>query len=93
MTVGRRSPLEQGSPLGGPGELFRVLPASGTPDTCRHLLNRSPHAAAHTRDISAPLSSETKEASAPASATYLSGHERLDFLHVEIGSEVPAAKN
>lgn len=44
------------------------------------------------QNILAPLPVEIKEASTSASATYLSGHKRFDFLHVETVTGVPWRK-
>lgn len=62
------------------------------PDTCHQPYLRSPPAPAQRRNIYAPPPAETKEAFASASATYLSGHKRFDFLHVEIVRAVSCGK-
>ena len=94
MFLGHRVPPEQGSEPRGSGEFSRVCPefiVPLTPATTYNLGVCLP--AAQGQNISARLPTEMKETFASASATYLPGHKRFDFLHVEFVRRYPAAEN
>ena len=94
MFLGPRVSSEQGSEPRGSGVFSRVCPefiVPLTPATTYNLGICLP--AAQGQNISAPLPAEMKETRASGSATYLPGHKRFYFLHVEFVRRYPAAES